>query len=175
MQTFNARPPVFKIALKRKDRRGEGHLLPGNIGFGEQGCFQAFFADAKGAVHQFTYELQVDLVDFRQVIETDQIVNFHPGGGFFPYFPAGTIGDGLSIFEVTAGDVPQAVGRLDGTATEQDLILPNGQAPRHNVGVLVVDRLASRADKTLPVIPWRDLECNLTGAAVGTKLHGRLR
>ena len=61
--------------------------------------------------------------------------------------------------------------RLDGAPAKQDLVLPHRQAADHDLGVLVVNGVAVRAHKTLPIVVGRDAPLHFAPAGAA-ETHG---
>jgi hypothetical protein len=64
------------------------------------------------------------------------------------------------------------VPRFDGAAAQKDAVLPFGNAPHHDLGILVVDRVAGIADPPWQVVARRDSPGDAC-TAVAAEIHGR--
>ncbi len=104
-----------------------------------QADFKALLASRKvRAAHAAAIE-QMDLVDMSDADHGERCINQNPRSRFFVCFPNRCLRGGFAVFHEAGRKCPEAVSWLDGTAAEQDSILPFRDATDHQTRIFIVD------------------------------------
>lgn len=156
MQLLHTGFPVRKKLLQGKIDGAKGQVLPGQVVFTEKSDFQGFLARSKVQVQQLRPVEEMHLVDVGNTHDGKQFAKVNAASGLFHGFPAGGLLQTFAVFHEACRQGPVAVAWFDCPAAKQNLVFPYRQSAHHHAGVLVMNRVAVRADVPQRVIPRRD-------------------
>ncbi len=171
MKTELAGPAVGQVGFEAKRDAVEGQVLPGDFRLGEKRGFEAFDACGKVGVEHPAAIKEMNLADVRDVDHRKKRVDFHLRTGFFQCFALGGFDRGFAVFHEAGGECPAAVAWFDGPAAEQDFALPFGDTTNDDFRVIVVNRLAARANVSWQGVAGGDAEFDRR-AALLAEVHG---
>jgi len=140
-----AHPPVEEIPSQRAADGPERDLLPRDFRFLEEAHLQAFGPGAELQVQQARAEHHVDLRDLRQADDRVERAELDARVGFLESLARRARAQRLAVLEETRGQRPQSKPRLDRALAQQHAVLPFGQAPDDDLGILIMDRAAPLA------------------------------
>ena len=86
-------------------------------------------------------------------------------------FSFGTFFHGLTRFEETAGQIPQAATRFDGPLGNENTVLPHGNTAHDHSWILVMDQPAMTTNETGQMIAFWDFEVQLGRSAFRAEIH----
>src|SRR4030067_338976 len=89
----------------------------------------------------------------RRVEWGGRVVHLDARAGLLELFADRALDRGLVVFHEPGGQGPEPVARLDRAPAQKNLVLPLRDAADHDLGVLVMNRAAGRADVPRQGVP----------------------
>ena len=116
---------------------------------------------------------QVNLIDVRDADHRERRVNNDPCASFLMCLTTSRLGSGFTVFHEAGRHRPEAASRFDGSAAEQDAILPGSDATNDEPRVFIVNMAATAADMPGKGIAGGDLKGDAS-AAMSAELDHRM-
>src|SRR5215470_15227462 len=175
MSRKRAKLTVEKIVAQRPRDRAKGDLAPRHVVLLEQPHLDALGARTELEVDQAGAEHHVDLIDVWEadhgVKRADHDSRVRLLGGL----ACRASEYRFAVFKEACWQRPQSLPRLDRALAQQHLLAPHRQAANNDLGVLVMNRSATRAHVTRQGVSGRNAKLERRRAALTAELHGRMK
>ena len=165
---------ILEVVFEAVGDAAEGDIAPRNVVRVQQGNLKALIPGRIIRCGQAAAIEEVNLIDVRDADHRERRVNNDPCASFLMCFSTSRLGSGFTVFHEAGRHRPEATSRFDGSAAEQDAILPGCDATDHEPRVFIVNVAATAADMPGEGVAGGNLEGD-SSAAMSAKLYHRMR
>src|SRR5262245_55684955 len=149
---------IGDVSSQRFVNHWEGQSLPRNFVRVKELDLEALVAGSKDRLPQRSAEDHVNLADMRKAEHSIEGHDIHVGLRLFERLPSRRLLDAFAFFHKTGGKRPEAGPGINGSTTQENLVLPFGQAACHHLRVLVMNGLARIAHIPEQNLPRGDFQ-----------------
>jgi len=164
---------IFEVVFEAVRDAAEGDIAPRNVVRLQQGNLEALIPGRVIRCGEAAAIEEVNLIDVRYADHRERRVNNDPCASFLMCFTTSRLGSGFTVFHEAGGHRPEAASRFDGSAAEQDAILPGCDATDDEPRVFIVNMAATAADMPGKGIAGGDLKGDAS-AAMSAELDHRM-
>ena len=164
---------ILEVVFEAVRNAGEGDLAPRNVIRLQQRNLDTFIPGRVLGCSEAAAIEEMNLIDVRDADHRKWCVNNDPCSSFLMCFTTSRFGSGFTVFHEAGGHRPKAASRFDGSAAEQDAILPGCDATNDEPRVFIVNMAATAADMPGKGIAGGDLKGDAS-AAMSAELDHRM-
>lgn len=151
----------------------KGDFVPRNVIRLQQGNLEAFMPGRVRGCSQAAAIEEMNLIDVRDADHREGRVNHDPRASFLIRFTTSSLGGGFAVFHEACGHRPESASWFDGTAAQEDAILPGRDAANDQPRILIMNVTTTAADVPGERIAGGNLEGDAS-AAVSAELDHRI-